>query len=45
MVRVLPYDDDLDLLERTQVEGIEDKPPRRVARARGILLTYGGGEL
>ena len=45
MVRVLSDDDHLHLVERTQVEGIEDQSSRRIARSGVVFLSDGGGQL
>ena len=45
MVRVLTYKHDLDLIERTEVEGIEYKPTRRIDGMMGILLLDKGYEI
>ena len=45
VVRVLPENDHLHLLKRTEVEGIEDEPPRRIACRRGVLLPDGCRQL
>lgn len=40
VVRVLPQDDHAHFMERCRVEGVEDKPPWRIASARRILLPH-----
>ena len=45
MVGVLSDDDHLDLVEGTEVEGIEDERARRIACACPVFLTDGSSEL
>ena len=45
VVGVLPNDNNLDLLEGTEVEGVEYETGWRIADGGAVLLTYGGGEL
>ena len=45
VVGVLSDDDHLDLVEGTEVEGIEDERARRIARTHPVFLTDGSGEL
>ena len=48
MVGVLADDNGLHLVERTQVEGVEDEPPRRITRAPAVLVVNErrqGGEI
>ena len=39
VIRVLPEDDDTNIVEGRCVEGIEDEPSGRIAGARGVFLT------
>ena len=45
VIRVLPEDYHLDLVERAKVEGIENLPPRRVAHALPVLRVHKVDEL
>ena len=45
MVGVLPDDDDLHAVERAEVEGIEDEPPRRIDCTLLIFLANEVGQL
>ena len=45
MIGILANDDHLHLVERTEVEGVEDEAGRRVARRLLVLLSDGGRQL
>ena len=38
MIRILPYYDDLDLIERTSIKGIEYQTPGGIDRTMGVLI-------
>ena len=45
VIGVLSDDNHLYLVERTQIKGIEDETPRRIAGTSSILLSHRLGEL
>ena len=45
VVRVLTYYHHLHLVERTQIEGVEDEATRRIAGLGGVFLAHEVGEL
>jgi hypothetical protein len=45
MIGILPNDDHLHMVERTEVKGIEDQLTGRIARRLHILLSHGCRQL